>query len=60
MDRAVEEEHVLLDDPDQASVLLERELAKIDAIEQYGATGWIEETGDEVREGGLACARGRR
>ena len=53
-DRAVEEEDVLLDDPQQPAVALDLDVAEVDAVEPDHARGRVVEPGDQVAEGRLA------
>ena len=57
-DGAVEQEHVLLDDADQAAVAVDVDVAQVAAVEQDAAAGGVVEAGDEVAERGLAAAAG--
>ena len=55
-DRAAEQERRLRNEPDRAPQLFERLVAHVDAVDEHGAAGRVEEPRDEVEQRGLAAA----
>ena len=51
------QERVLRDDADLRAQCGERPVSRVDAVNQHAAFGGVVEAGDEVDEGGFACAR---
>ena len=51
------QERVLRDDADLRAQCGERPVSRVDAVNQHAAFSRVVETGDEVDEGGFACAR---
>ena len=53
-DRAVEQEHLLADQPDGAAQVLEVKLFHVDPVEAHLATGGVDETQQQLDQGRLA------